>query len=156
MIYLCQGQGHLPISKYHWRRHCHPLSLFTPLPHLPSSPAPPPPALLKLGSPTFVVRAGESSMGLAPPREEGRCPRRILPSSFPNYQGNPTLSALYCHITLPHKEWNKEIEREVEYEWGGSGGRSLVKDKVWYQIPEIPKFSTFFFSHLQDSYISWT
>lgn len=117
MIYLCQGQGHLPIRKCHWRRHHRPLLLIIPLPHPPSSPAPPPPALLKLGSPTFIVQAGESSVGLAPRREEGRCPPRMLPSSFPNYQGNPTLSALYCHITLSHKERNKEIEREVEFEW---------------------------------------
>lgn len=30
MIYSCQGQGHLPISKCQWRRHRHPLLLIIP------------------------------------------------------------------------------------------------------------------------------
>lgn len=117
MIYLCQGQGHLPIRKCHWRRHRHPLLLIIPLPHPPSSLTPPPLALLKLGSPTFIVQAGESSVGLASHQEEGRCLSRMLPSVFPNCQGNPTLSALYCHITLSHKERNKEIERGGMWKW---------------------------------------
>ncbi|KAF3847687.1 hypothetical protein F7725_020715 [Dissostichus mawsoni] len=39
--------------------------------------------------------------------------RDELPSSFPNYQGNPTLSALYCHITLSQKQRNNKIEGEL-------------------------------------------
>lgn len=82
MIYLCQRQGHPPVRKCHWRRHHRPLLLIIPLPHRPPSPAPPTHALLKLGSPTSIMQAGESSVGLAPHQGEGCCLPGMLPSSF--------------------------------------------------------------------------
>lgn len=72
----------------------------------------------------FIVHAGESSLGLA-------LLSRMLPSSIPNYQDNPTLSALCCHITLSLGERSEGI-RGVG--WGGHGReewRSTWSSDLW-------------------------
>lgn len=119
VIYLCHGQGHLPISKCHWSKHPCPLLLIIP----PRSSA----SFSRSSYFSCLTQIGVANLHGAELMNHRRKSQRIgrrdaaRPGHFrplsQNCQGNPTLSALYCHITLSHKQWNKEIEAEVEYEW---------------------------------------